>query len=76
MLGLARHSPASTNVFLTFAESGKCEAFLGEVHRHGFQGLALEHNARRMSTRQPARLLRHLRRLRPTFSRVAVTSQT
>ncbi|HWY85786.1 MAG TPA: glycosyltransferase, partial [Gemmataceae bacterium] len=45
MLGLARHLPAvSTSIFLTFAEHGKCQAFLEQVHNHGFEGLALEHN--------------------------------
>ncbi len=41
MLGLARHLPADiTSVFLSFAESGKCQAFLEQVRRHGFEGLA------------------------------------
>jgi glycosyltransferase involved in cell wall biosynthesis len=63
MLGLARHSPASTNVFLTFAEGGKSQAFLGEVHRHGFQGLALKHNAPHVR-KAASEVAGHLRRLK------------
>jgi len=45
MLGLARHLPKSTtNIFLTFAEKGKSQAFLDQVHKQGFEGLALQQN--------------------------------
>lgn len=64
MLGLARHLPvSSSSVFLTFAESGKCQAFLDQVHKHGFEGLALEHNTPNVhgAAREVAA---HLRRVR------------
>jgi glycosyltransferase involved in cell wall biosynthesis len=45
MLGLAQHLPATyrTN-FLSFAEAGRCQAFLAELKRQGFDGLALGHD--------------------------------
>jgi glycosyltransferase involved in cell wall biosynthesis len=64
MLGLARHLPAaSSSVFLTFAEHGKCQAFLDEVRKHGFEGRALEHNTPhvRAAAREVAG---HLRRVK------------
>ena len=64
MLGLARHLPAgSTSVFLTFAEHGKCRAFLEQVHKFGFEGLALENNTPhvRAAAREVAG---HLRRIK------------
>jgi glycosyltransferase involved in cell wall biosynthesis len=63
MLGLARHLPASASVFLSFAENGKCQAFLDQVHQHGFQGVALNHNTPHVR-RAAGEVAGHLRRLK------------
>jgi glycosyltransferase involved in cell wall biosynthesis len=64
MLGLARHLPAATtSVFLTFAENGKCQAFLDQAERHGFQALALKANTPHMRA-AVSEVAGHLRRLR------------
>lgn len=45
MLGLAQSLAGECqSVFLSFAERGRCRAFLEEVQRHGFEGLALTHD--------------------------------
>ncbi len=42
MLGLAQHLPAKfRSSFLSFPESGRCEEFLGEVRKAGFEATAL-----------------------------------
>jgi glycosyltransferase involved in cell wall biosynthesis len=41
MLGLADHSPAHASTFVSFAEGGRCEEFLGEVRKRGHAALAL-----------------------------------
>ncbi len=41
MLGLADHSPSQTSTFVSFAEGGRCEEFLGEVRRRGHTAAAL-----------------------------------
>ena len=64
MLGLARHLPPHfKSVFLTFAERGHCQAFLDQVHQHGFDGLALEYNMPQVSAciREVAAHLRALK---------------
>jgi glycosyltransferase involved in cell wall biosynthesis len=64
MLGLARHLPAATtSVFLTFAENGKCQALLDQVHSHGFEGLALQNNTPNVRA-AVNEVAGHLRRLR------------
>ena len=64
MLGLARSLPEShRSVFLTFAERGLCRAFLEEVHKHGFEGIALAHNAPRFAA-AVGEVADHLRRLK------------
>jgi glycosyltransferase involved in cell wall biosynthesis len=63
MLGLAKHLPATTtSFFLTFAESGKGQAFLDQVQAHGFQGMALEHNTPdlRLAAQEIARRIQKL----------------
>jgi glycosyltransferase involved in cell wall biosynthesis len=49
MLGLAHHLPTEyrTN-FISFAEGGRCRAFLAEVKRCGFDGEALGHDTPRL----------------------------
>src|SRR5260370_42161370 len=45
MLGLARSlAGAGRSMFLSFAESGRCRAFLKEAERQGFAARALEHD--------------------------------
>jgi glycosyltransferase involved in cell wall biosynthesis len=45
MLGLACHmAPAHQSSFLSFAEGGRCTAFLNEVARRGFTAEALQHD--------------------------------
>jgi glycosyltransferase involved in cell wall biosynthesis len=64
MLGLARHLPGSArSVFLTFAEQGRCVAFLDQVHAHGFEGVGLQENTPHFRL-SAAEVARHLRRLR------------
>ncbi len=41
MLGLADHSPTHTSTFVSFAEGGRCEAFLGEARTRGHGAIAL-----------------------------------
>src|SRR5713101_331626 len=42
MLGLAQHlMPAYRSIFLSFSEKGRCQAFLREVRRQGFDGWEL-----------------------------------
>jgi glycosyltransferase involved in cell wall biosynthesis len=73
MLGLALALPGGAAVrngleggyrttFLSFAEQGKCRAFLSEVHRHGLPGIELKHNFPdiRRSTSEVAVWLRRL----------------
>ena len=51
MLGLARHLPAEVSTtFISFAEGGRCAAFLDEVRSHGFTGIALQHDTPRLRT--------------------------
>ncbi len=46
MLGLATHLPSHyRTIFLSFAEGGSCHALLAEARRHGFEAVALRHNA-------------------------------
>jgi glycosyltransferase involved in cell wall biosynthesis len=63
MLGLARHLPGVTNIFLTFAEGGKSRALLEQVHKQGFQGVALRHNAPHVR-KAAQEVAGHLRRLK------------
>jgi glycosyltransferase involved in cell wall biosynthesis len=64
MLGLACSLPADyRTVFLTFAEGGRCQPLLEQVHRHGFEGSALQHNFPRVA-RAAREVARELRRLR------------
>ena len=45
MLGLARNLPGTyRSVFVSFAEGGRCRAFLQEARRQGFKAVALEHD--------------------------------
>jgi glycosyltransferase involved in cell wall biosynthesis len=63
LLGLARHLPPTTaSVFLTFAERGLAQALLEEVHKHGFAGWTLKHNAPRVRA-AAAEIADHLRRV-------------
>jgi glycosyltransferase involved in cell wall biosynthesis len=63
LVGLARHLPATTSsVFLTFAERGLAQALLDEVHKHGFAGWTLRHNAPRLRA-AAAEIAGHLRRV-------------
>jgi glycosyltransferase involved in cell wall biosynthesis len=49
MLGLARAmAPADDTVFLSFAEGGRCRAFLSAVRQHGFEGVALAKDTPRL----------------------------
>jgi glycosyltransferase involved in cell wall biosynthesis len=49
MLGLAEAlSAVHRTAFLSFAEGGRCEAFLDEVRRCGFDGRALRHDTPRL----------------------------
>jgi glycosyltransferase involved in cell wall biosynthesis len=60
MLGLARSLPAAyRSVFVSFAEGGRCRAFLDEARRQGFKAVALEHDTPRLlaATRELADLL-------------------
>jgi glycosyltransferase involved in cell wall biosynthesis len=64
MLGLACSLPKHyRTVFLTFAESGRCRALLEQVHRHGFEGWALESNFPHVA-RAAREVARELRRVR------------
>ena len=46
MLGLARHLPPEVRShFASFAEGGRCEAFLNEVRSAGFDATRLEHDS-------------------------------
>lgn len=48
MLGLAKHLPREVeSIFLSFAERGQAQAFLGQVKQAGFAGRALLHNTPR-----------------------------
>ncbi len=63
-VGLARHLPAGWRaVFLTFAEGGRCQALLTEVHKHGLEGRALRGNFPRVfrAAREVADELKQLR---------------
>jgi glycosyltransferase involved in cell wall biosynthesis len=64
MCGLARSLPGTyRSVFLSFAEGGRCRAFLDEVGRYGFEGVALQNDTPRL--RGAVREIRaHLQRLR------------
>lgn len=45
MLGLARTlGEGYRTAFVSFSEGGRCHAFLDEVRKHGFEGVALEHD--------------------------------
>jgi glycosyltransferase involved in cell wall biosynthesis len=48
------------SLFLSFAEGGRCEAFLTEARRQGFEAAALEHDTPRLraATRELASILR------------------
>jgi glycosyltransferase involved in cell wall biosynthesis len=48
MLGLASALPQVRTRFVSFAEGGRCDAFLGEVRRHGFATTALRHDTPRL----------------------------
>lgn len=49
MLGLARTlGPEYRTAFVSFAEGGRCQAFLDEVRRFGFEGVALRHDTPRL----------------------------
>jgi glycosyltransferase involved in cell wall biosynthesis len=49
MLGLAKALPADFNVtFVSFAEGGRCEPFLDEVRRAGFDAVRLKHDTPRL----------------------------
>lgn len=49
VLGLARHLPVDVqSIFLSFAERGLAQAFLGEASKHGFECKALVHNTPRL----------------------------
>jgi len=41
MLGLADHSPTQTSTFVSFAEGGRCEEFLGEAQKRGHGAVSL-----------------------------------
>jgi glycosyltransferase involved in cell wall biosynthesis len=60
MLGLARSLPGVyRSVFVSFAEGGRCRAFLEEARRQGFKAVALEHDTPHLlaATRELADLL-------------------
>jgi glycosyltransferase involved in cell wall biosynthesis len=64
MLGLAKALPPDCDVtFISFAEAGRCEPFLGEVRRAGFTGLRLTHDTPRLfaARRELTDLLRDLK---------------
>ena len=65
MLGLAEAlAPDCRTTFLSFAEGGRCRAFLGQAAAHGFAALALENDTPRL--RAAAReLTDRLRGMRP-----------
>jgi len=49
MLELARALPSPMRtVFTSFQEGGGCHEFLGQVRRHGFEGIALRHDTPRL----------------------------
>jgi glycosyltransferase involved in cell wall biosynthesis len=64
MIGLAQALPADCEtVFASFAEGGRCEAFLQQVRSQDFIGLRLRHDTPRLfaARRELTRLLRDLR---------------
>jgi glycosyltransferase involved in cell wall biosynthesis len=64
MLGLAAAMPEDRTAFLSFAEGGRCRAFLGHVRRKGFEAIALGNDTPHL--RAAAReLAQTLERLRP-----------
>jgi glycosyltransferase involved in cell wall biosynthesis len=63
MLGLAGSmGDGYRTVFVSFSEGGRCRAFLDEVRRHGFEGLALERDTPHLlaAAREVAALLQRL----------------
>jgi glycosyltransferase involved in cell wall biosynthesis len=63
MLGLAKALPAEYDVtFVSFAESGRCEPFLDEVRRAGFDAIRLRHDTPRLlaARRELTTLLKRL----------------
>jgi glycosyltransferase involved in cell wall biosynthesis len=64
MLGLAGALAGECrSVFLSFAEGGRCEPFLAEARRKGFEAVALDHDTPhlRAATRELAATLRRMR---------------
>src|SRR5437588_3553437 len=64
MLGLALQLPTPYHtVFISFAEGGRCRAFLEEVRRHGFEAVALVNDTPhfRAAVRELAERLRGVR---------------
>jgi glycosyltransferase involved in cell wall biosynthesis len=63
MLALARHLPEEvSSAFLSFAEGGRCRAFLSAARRNGFEAVGLENDAPRLRA-AVAEVAGHLRRL-------------
>jgi glycosyltransferase involved in cell wall biosynthesis len=65
MLGLARNlAPDADSVFLSFAEGGRCRAFLAAARHQGFEAYGLENDTPRFG-RAAREIADHLGRLRP-----------
>jgi glycosyltransferase involved in cell wall biosynthesis len=63
MLGLARHLPDSLHSsFLSFAEEGRCRAFVGMARHHGFEAHALRNDTPHLWA-AAREIAEHLRRL-------------
>jgi glycosyltransferase involved in cell wall biosynthesis len=63
MLGLAAAMPEDRTAFLSFAEGGRCRAFLGHVRRKGFEAIALLNDTPRLraAAQELAQTLERLR---------------
>src|SRR4051812_48613425 len=64
MLGLAQHLPDEyQSQFLSFAEGGRCRAFLTAVRQAGFEGAALQADTPRIfaATREIAEHLKNVK---------------